>query len=200
MPFALCGLRRFFETGRTKPLVGASIAWTAQNLSCGYYLIFFTPVLLLYLAWELTVRGLWRRRATMSRLLAAGVSVVLLTAPFVVPYVRLRGMGFARRSLEETEHFAADVYGYFTADPNLWLWGNLLRESPRPEGALFPGLTIVALAALGSPPRGETPDSARRPSLRRARQRRSAPSASSSSSPVPRSWRCSWAGRSDFRF
>ena len=149
MPFALFGFRRFFDTRRTAPLVGAAAAWIAQNLSCSYYLIFFGPVLALYVAWEMTTRRLWRDRGTLSRRFAAGAAVVLATTPFVLPYIRLRHLGFAPRSLEETEHFAADVYGYLTADPNLWLWGNLLRGSTKAEGALFPGLTILALAAAG---------------------------------------------------
>ncbi len=149
MPFALLGFRRFFHTRRVAPLAGAAVAWTVQNLSCSYYLIFFTPVLALYVAWEMTTRRLWRDRHTLSRVLAAGAAVVLATTPFVLPYVRLRQLGFAPRSLEETEHFAADVYGYLTADPNLWLWGSLLRGSPKAEGALFPGVTILTLAAMG---------------------------------------------------
>ena len=44
MPFVLYGLRRHFATGRLRPLAGAAAAWIAQNLSCGYYLLFFSPV------------------------------------------------------------------------------------------------------------------------------------------------------------
>src|SRR5204863_9211394 len=39
----LFGLRRHFATGRIRPLAGAAAAWIAQNLSCGYYLLFFSP-------------------------------------------------------------------------------------------------------------------------------------------------------------
>ena len=44
MPFVLLGFHRYFETRRLAPLAGASLAWIAQNLSCGYYLLFFSPV------------------------------------------------------------------------------------------------------------------------------------------------------------
>jgi hypothetical protein len=47
MPFVLFGLRRHFSTGRPRPLAGATAAWIAQNLSCGYYLLFFSPVVVL---------------------------------------------------------------------------------------------------------------------------------------------------------
>ena len=47
MPLVLFGLRRHFATGRVRPLAGAAAAWIVQNLSCGYYLLFFTLDLLL---------------------------------------------------------------------------------------------------------------------------------------------------------
>ena len=148
MPFALFGFRRFFDTRRTRPLVGASGAWLAQNLSCSYYLIFFSPVLGFYLAWELTTRRLWRDARTAARVAVAAAAVVLATLPFVLPYVKLRHLGFTARSLGETDHFSADVYAYLTADPNLRLWGGVIDAWPKAENALFPGLTIFALAAI----------------------------------------------------
>jgi hypothetical protein len=161
MGFALFGFRRFFETGRTRPLAGAAAAWLAQNLSCGYYLLFFSPVLALYITWELTTRRLWSfgkagaglssawtERRALGRLMVAGVAVGLATTPFVLPYVRLRRMGFSARPLEEILHFSADVYAYLTADPNIRVWGGVMHAWPRAENALFPGLTIVVLAAI----------------------------------------------------
>jgi hypothetical protein len=148
MPFTLLGFRRFFETRRIAPLAGASAAWWAQNLSCSYYLIFFSPIVALYIAWELTARRLWRDARTLARVAAAAAAVVLATTPFVQPYLTVRQMGFVPRSLAETDHFAADVYAYLTADPKLLVWGSVLQAWPRPENALFPGLTIVVLAAI----------------------------------------------------
>ena len=148
MPFALFGVRRFFETRRTMALAGAAVAWLLQNLSCSYYLIFFSPVLAMYIAWELTTRRLWRDAAILGRLLAAAAVVVLATTPFVVPYITLRRSGFPPRPFEEILHFSADVYGYLTADPNVRAWGDVLRAWPRAENALFPGVTIVVLAAI----------------------------------------------------
>src|SRR5688572_16984191 len=43
MPLALVGYRRFFATGRLSALSGGAAAWLVQNLSCGYYLLFFSP-------------------------------------------------------------------------------------------------------------------------------------------------------------
>jgi hypothetical protein len=75
--------------------------------------------------------------------------VLAATAPFLLPYAELRQLGFNPRSLAETRHFSADVYAYFTADPNLRLWGKTAQAWPKSEWLLFPGLTIVVLAGIG---------------------------------------------------
>jgi hypothetical protein len=150
MPLVLFGLRRHFVSGRTRPLAGAAAAWILQNLSCGYYLLFFSPIVWLYLAWEMTTRGLWRNRRAVVRIAIACAAVVAATIPFLLPYLELRRLGFNPRSLAETKKFSADVYAYFTADPNLRLWGHLATAWQEAEGVLFPGLTIVALAAFGA--------------------------------------------------
>jgi hypothetical protein len=150
MPFVLFGLRRYFASGQLRPLAGAAAAWIVQNLSCGYYLLFFSPVVVLYIGWELIARRLWRDRRTLLWTGAACVVVFAATLPFLLPYLELRRLGFNPRSLAETKRFSADVYAYFTADPNLRLWGPIATAWPKAEGLLFPGLTIVVLAALGA--------------------------------------------------
>src|SRR3954469_519842 len=150
MPFVLFGLHRYFATGRVRPLAGAAAAWLVQNLSCGYYLLFFSPIVVIYIGWELWRRGLWRDARTMMRVAAAVAIVLAFTAPFLFPYLELRRLGFAARTMAETRRFSADVYAYFTADPNLWLWGPMAQAWPRAEGLLFPGLTTVVLAFIGA--------------------------------------------------
>jgi hypothetical protein len=146
MPFVLLGFRRFFETRKVSHLAVAAAAWIAQNLSCSYYMIFFSPVVVLYIVWELTHRRAWRDGTTLGRI-AATIAIVLVAAvPFVLPYFKLRQLGFMPRSLSETDKFGADVYAYLTSDANLRLWGTLMRAWPKAEGWLFPGVTVVALA------------------------------------------------------
>jgi hypothetical protein len=148
MPFTLLGAHRFFETRRLAPLAGAAGAWIAQSLSCGYYLLFFSPVLALYVGWEIVRRRVWMDTGIWIRLAVAGALATLATVPFLLPYVWLRQLGFTPRSLAETTLFSADVYGYATADIGLHLWGSLVRAWPKPEGSLFPGFTIGFLATL----------------------------------------------------
>ena len=60
------------------PLAGAAAAWLVQNLSCGYYLLFFSPVVVLYIGWELTrARAVARSRATLTRV---GIAVAIVLA------------------------------------------------------------------------------------------------------------------------
>jgi hypothetical protein len=149
MPFVWLGFHRYFETRRLAPLAGAAAAWIAQNLSCGYYLLFFAPVVAICVTWEITRRRLWTDTRLLIRLAAAALVVAVVTAPFVIPYVQLRRLGFQPRPLGETTSFAADVYGYLTTDVRMWLWGHVVRAWPRPEGSLFPGFSILLLATLG---------------------------------------------------
>jgi hypothetical protein len=147
MPLALYAFRRFFATRRLAPLVGGAAAWLAQNLSCGYYLLFFSPVVALYLAWEITVRRLWRDGRTVAQAAGAIAAVAAATLPFLLPYLDLRRLGFRPRTIDETRKFSADVYGYFTADVHLRVWGALARAWTSPEGSVFQGLIVVVLTS-----------------------------------------------------
>src|SRR4029079_18474907 len=86
---------------------------------------------------------------------------LLATARSCLPVLELRRLGFNPRSLAETRRFSADVYAYFTADPNLRLWGAIAQAWPKSEGLLFPGLTIVVLAAIGLWHREKTAEDAK---------------------------------------
>ena len=159
MPFAFYGLVRFFRsvdtTGpdgavlRTRPLVGASLALVAQGLSCGYYLLYFTPFAAAYALWEVAWRRLWRQPRVWLALGGAGLLAAALTAPFLAPYAAIRNEGFASRTPAEVARFSADVYSYATAFGGQRLWGSLLQTFPKPEGELFPGAVPLLLALVG---------------------------------------------------
>jgi len=147
MALVFLGLRRFFETGRIRPLAAAGAAWLAQNLSCGYYLFFFSPAVAAYMVWEITTRRRWSDRRMVLRAALMTMAVALSTVPFLLPYLQLRQTGIPPRPLEETIRFSADVHAYFTAASELWIDGRWMQDWPRSEGLLFPGFTITALAA-----------------------------------------------------
>src|SRR5258705_8925902 len=62
MPFALYGFRRYFDGGRTRALAGATASIVLQGLSCGYYLLYFSPCAALYAALETWRTGRLRDR------------------------------------------------------------------------------------------------------------------------------------------
>ena len=81
LPFALYGFRRFFVHRRWRALAVATAALTAQNLSCGYYLLCFPPFVAAYCLAEIAARGAWRDRRVIGGLAASAAVVVLVTAP-----------------------------------------------------------------------------------------------------------------------
>jgi hypothetical protein len=149
MPFALYGLRRYFDTRRARPLAGAAAALVAQNLSCGYFLLFFAPFVVLYVLFEMATRKLFGDLRVWMAMVATAAIVFAVTLPFLLPYVELRRLGFPPRSLAEVETYSADVYSYWTAAPELRVWGGLIRAYPKPEGDLFLSFTALALGAVG---------------------------------------------------
>ena len=137
LPFALYGLRRFFTTRRLTPLAGATLALVAQNLSNGYYLIFFTPFVVAYCLYEIADRRLWADLRVLAGLAGAGLATIVATAPFLVPYLLVRGVGFEPRGVEEVRGYSADLLAWLTAAPASRLWG-WLDTFKRPEGRTLP--------------------------------------------------------------
>lgn len=176
MPFALYGFRRYFETGRRRALFGGATAWLAQNLSCGYYVMFFSPFVAAYVVYEMAARRRLADWATWRAIVVAGFVVTLLTLPFLTPYLEVRRSGVGVRSIDEITLFAADVHGFATSTERSWLWGERLAAFPKPEGQAFPGIAILLLALAGIAG-----------GVLRRRQRERAPS------PLPR-WRQILAG------
>lgn len=151
MPFVLYGYRRYFVTGRRTPLAWGTVALVLQNLSCGYYLLFFTPFVALYVLYEMTVRGRLHDLAEWRRWIVAGGLALLATLPFLTPYLEVRKSGdLGVRTLEEVVLFSADTRAFVTPAPSSRLWAGRLPGLDRAEGEGFPGLTIAALAALGA--------------------------------------------------
>ena len=149
MPFVLYGLRRYFVTRRTIPLAGAGAALVAQNLSNGYFLLFFAPFALAYALYEIATRNLWSDIRVWVALSITAIVATALTVPFLLPYLELRRLGFGPRVLNEVKSFSADVFSYWTSPGESRLWGSLIRAYPKAEGDLFPSIGAVILSACG---------------------------------------------------
>jgi hypothetical protein len=154
MPFVLFGLRRYFQSRRSAALAGAMAALLAQNLSCGYYALFFAPFVAAFVLYEIVRRRLVRDLRLWGTLALAAGFVFLANWPFIQAYRAARTSGFERRPVVDITNLSADVLSYATASPSLSLWGGHINALLRSEGELFPGgvpagLALVALACLG---------------------------------------------------
>jgi len=83
----------------------------------------------------MTTRRLWTDGRTLLRVGIAAAVVLGVAGLFLLPYMELRQLGFRPRSLTEARRFSADVYAYFTADPNLRFWGPIAQAWPKGGGA-----------------------------------------------------------------
>jgi len=150
MPFALYGMRRYFDGGRWQALAWGTAAFVLQGLSTGYYLFYFAPVLLGYVLWEMATRGRLRDRSTCVAMAASGVTALLCVLPFLLPYAEAKATFGHTRPFEEVLAFSADLYAYVNVPPQLWLWGSVLNRFPQAEGDLFFGAVpiVCGLAAI----------------------------------------------------
>jgi hypothetical protein len=149
LPLALYGIARWAATARPRPLAGASAALVAQNLSCGYYAVYFAPFWPVFLVQQMAAHGRLRSARAWAAAAAAAAVVALATLPFLLPYQQLRSAGDRPRPLSEVARFSADVRAYGTAHPAVHLWGEVADAYLKPEGELFPGLVAPLLALVG---------------------------------------------------
>ena len=152
MPLALYGFRRYFDTGRRWPLAGAAAALVFQNLSCGYYLLYFSPFAAAYVLAEMAGRRRWRDVIAWRDLALAATVVLAATIPFFLPYLALRGQIQSVRPLTEVQGYSADIYSYLTTFEEQPIWGHVAQAFPNAEGQLFPGLAAALLALVALAP------------------------------------------------
>jgi len=148
MPFALWGLNRFVTSGSRRAVAFGTAALVMQNWSCGYYLLYFAPFAPLFVLHRMWALGTLGSLRTWLGLMAAAAGTLLLTLPFLLPYMEAqRQFGF-ERPYQEVLRFSANVWSYATASESLWLFGDVLRFYPRAEGETFLGVVPWILAAI----------------------------------------------------
>jgi hypothetical protein len=146
MPLVLFALRRYFAGRNSDALLGAGAALWAQNLSSGYYMLFFAPFVALFALVEMATRQLLRRFEVWRDLAVTAGVAVAATLPFAVPYVIKQTA--TTRTLREVINYSADLKGWLTASEFMTLWGGA-HAFVKAEGLLFPGVTVVPLAVYG---------------------------------------------------
>ncbi len=144
-PLCLAALHRYSASRRPVFAAAAAFAWLMQALSCGYYLFFLSTLVAAWLLWFAIGRWPVRRLATVA---VCFVAAAIVLAPFLYGYHSiLEGVYGFRRSLYEIQLFSADIAGLLSASQDLLVW-HWVRVFDRPESELFPGITMVALAAF----------------------------------------------------
>jgi F5/8 type C domain len=167
-PLCLGALHRYAESWRARWIALAAAAWVLQGLSCGYFVLFLGVLVAFWFFWFAIGHWPVRRVAVALSAFAAGA---LVLAPFLYGYqMILRDTYGFKRSIGEMGMFSADVASLLSAGEDLLIWG-WVRVFPRPEADLFPGLTIVLLAALAlrraRPLTPDTPEPSWAPRTRR---------------------------------
>lgn len=148
MPFALFGINRFITTGSKKALAGGTAALVMQNWSCGYYLLYFAPLVPLFAIHRMWSVGTLRTVRTWGFLIAAAAGTLVLTLPFLWPYRQAQQVFGFERPMGEVYYFSANVWSYLTAPENVRVYGDVLRARPANEQELFLGFTACVLAIV----------------------------------------------------
>jgi hypothetical protein len=146
LPAALLAFHRVAESPRLASALRLALVLAVQGLACAYYGI-FAAMMMGYAAIFFAVsRGLWRDRAYLVAVAAAGVTAVALILPFFIPYAQVQESGAFGRSLDEARTYSADWRSYLTSSAVFHRW----IESVVAEGSevLFPGF-VAAAAGLG---------------------------------------------------
>ena len=142
MPLALAALHDYVTSHRRSALMWFAVTWMMNGLTNGYFLAYF-PVLAG--CWLLWFSRRWRD------VFAIGATAALATVPLLpllVGYLtRQRALGVSRQ-ISEIRLFSADASAIFAGSPRAWLSAHWTL-TPRPEGELYPGLAIAALALVG---------------------------------------------------
>ncbi|MCA8955144.1 MAG: discoidin domain-containing protein [Planctomycetes bacterium] len=144
MPLVLFALHRHVREPRKRWLALFALGFAMLGLTNGYYLLYFTLCIGVWLSWCGVTAG-WRRLLAMCVAWAAGFAAL---APVVLRYLAIHRSYGLGRDASETIATSADLCGILCASPRLRIWGNL-HLIERFENELFPGLTLVALILAG---------------------------------------------------
>jgi len=143
MPAALFALHKYLDQKDRRWLWLFGGACLQQAMSNGYMLVFFPILLALWIAWF----AAHENRGAPIAIAGAFVVASLPLLPFLWDYRLVHEALSLHRSFLEIEGFSADAAGLFDASPLMSLWG-AVASFHRPEGELYPGLTICLLVVV----------------------------------------------------
>ncbi len=144
LPLAFLGLHQYLDTGRRSWLLLFGLAWAFQAAANGYYLVFSSVLIGLWILWFVVFSRRW---SALWRIAAAAVIASVPLWPIVLRYAAVHTFHGFSRSLDEVMVFSPDIAGVLCASARLQFWG-WLQVGCKLEGELFPGLTIPLFSAL----------------------------------------------------
>lgn len=142
-PVCLGALHRYDREAATKWAALAAGAWLMQSLANGYFMFFLSVLLVCWFLWF--ALGRWPL-AKLGRVAACFAVAALLISPVLLGYkhILVDTYGFTR-GLGPAQEYGADIGSLLHATDELLVWG-WVHAVRKPEGELFPGLTIVLLS------------------------------------------------------
>ena len=144
MPLGLLALHQWHRTTRGVWLIVLGGALTMQAFTSGYYFVFFGVLVGLWLIWYRLPPLPIRRYVGLGFALAFPIVAV---TPVLLRYRRAHEAMGLSRPITEIELFSADLMGLLARPTNLAFWSTP-PEWAKPEGALYPGLTALALVLV----------------------------------------------------
>lgn len=158
-PLALLGLHRFLDvrlkddTTTVRPTAerrwGAlalfAVCWMLQGAANGYFLVFFSIVVGLWVLWFVVARRRWREMALIAGAAAiAAVPLLLILMRFVAAHRRYQ----LTRTPDQIMEFSADISSIACNPPMLRFWTRIWPAECRSEGELFLGIALPALCLV----------------------------------------------------
>jgi hypothetical protein len=145
MPLGLLALHRFWESSRRRWLVALALCTFLNGCISGYHLLYFAIPLGLVLAWLSVSAPDWKKATAVGLAIAAALAAM---APVLVVYARVHAAWGLKRGLEEMAIFSADVASFMSGASTLLLW-RVPHLVSKPEGAVYPGVVMLALLGIG---------------------------------------------------
>ena len=160
MPWVLLYLHRWARAPRWRAALLFGLFWVLQMLSCGYYALYISLAVGLFLAFYFVAGRWWRQKKRWLQVAVVMLGVLVVVGPLFLPYIKVKKeMGFAR-SLNQAATYSAQPANYLASPPANRLYGQATTRFRGDEGELLLGatLSLLVLAGLllpaGGPPAG----------------------------------------------
>lgn len=141
MPLTLVGLHRYWTTGARRWLVLLAASTALNGFVCGYFLLYFSVLLALAVAWLAVSSRDWRKLAGVA---AAFGAALLVLSPQILAYRTVQQQWNLHRAISEIESLSADLSSIALGSPHLVLWPGTTPVD-RPHLAGYPGVAIGVL-------------------------------------------------------